>query len=675
MKLKLPEVPTGPRIPAAWGALVGVCAGLALGALAATGAFDAFDARLYDARFKLRGEQPAPDAIAIVEVDDATVRGYDRWPLPRESYALLLESLTSAGAQAVAFDLTFIGRSEQAPDQDQLLVDVTRAHRETVHAIGVLPRTTNYGGELEEPAIADPDLIRHGRPISEQSVVHAAHASLPFPELLAASDALGHTALSVDDDGVVRAVPWFVRYGDWAYPALALRATETGARDDARLPHYELARDGLWMHRGGTTKRVPADATGATRIVYQGGERAFAHRASMLQVLQWAAAEGTAALASFARGRIILVGATAQGEATSDIGATPFTNLTPLVYVHANALAAALQGRFLWSVPRWLLVLWLAVVGALLGMGFARLGLAAATGAALTAVVLLGGADFVLFVARDVDLPATALLALPLLTWSAVEGLRRQGTERAAIARAKELEVARAIQRRFLPAGPPRFAACEVHGLNEPADAVGGDYFDWLVLKSGSLAITVADVTGHGIPAALQMTHLRACLHATAAGEESPASIVTAMNRMLVSATEPGRFATFFLGVLSADGRRLRCCNAGHNPPLLVRAGNVRELGANGIPLAMMDGIPWDETEVATEPGDVLVLYSDGVTECPHGNDMYGEERWRESVLRHVAAGVSANEITARLLADLSAYAHGDLASDDVTIVVLKVAG
>src|SRR5262249_26670628 len=307
----------------------------------------------------------------------------------------------------------------------------TRAHDEVVHAIGFVPRSSGMGGEIELPSSTMPELIRHGRPISRQRIVHAADVKLPYLELLEASRALAHTALAVGRDGVVRSLPMFVRFGDFAYPALSLRMVETAARRDPSLPQFEMAADGLWMHARGHRIRVPTDRLGATRFVFSGDARAFRRRFSMLQLLQWSNAGDTAAIARAVRGRIVLVGATPQGEATTDIGATPFSETTPLVYVHANAIAAAIEGRFLTRLPPWALAATLIVLGAILGAAYARLGLGLATGAAALAAVLVASADFTLFARSDIDVPSTALLLLPPLGWTAVEALRRRTNQRA----------------------------------------------------------------------------------------------------------------------------------------------------------------------------------------------------------------------------------------------------
>jgi sigma-B regulation protein RsbU (phosphoserine phosphatase) len=270
------------------------------------------------------------------------------------------------------------------------------------------------------------------------------------------------------------------------------------------------------------------------------------------------------------------------------------------------------------------------------------------------------------------DLPVFAALVLPPLSWIAVEGYRRMTTERRARERERELDVARTIQRRLLPSGPPDVAEAAVFGVNVAADAVGGDYYDWVNLGDDELAVVVGDVSGHGVPAALLMSHLRASFHAEAKAGRSPSEIVQAIHDSLARATESGRFATFFLAQVSRREPRLRYCNAGHNPPMLVRGDAFEALMPTGLPLAMMEDSAWGEAEREFRPGDTLVLHSDGVTEAPHKGEFYGDERWQALVMGLVKRSLEPEPMVQALLADVSAFAREELATDDVTIVVVR---
>jgi len=291
---------------------------------------------------------------------------------------------------------------------------------------------------------------------------------------------------------------------------------------------------------------------------------------------------------------------------------------------------------------------------------------------ALATLVGAAALDYGLFVFRDIDLPPLGALLVPPLTLAAVENAWRREAEHRARARAKELDVARTIQQNLLPSAPPEMAGLEVFGRNLPADEIGGDYFDWLELDDGQLAVVLGDISGHGIPAALLMAHLRATFHATAHGGRSPEDIVTAMNRSLARAVTSGKFATFFLGVISVRDKQLRYCNAGHDPPLLLRGGELHLLPANGMPLAILDSMEYEGKVETFDVGDALVIYSDGIPEAPIGKQFYGNERLRERALALARSGVAASAFVDDILADVRAVAGERMHADDVTLVVVR---
>src|SRR5204862_2242575 len=139
----------------------------------------------------------------------------------------------------------------------------------------------------------------------------------------------------IDNDGVIRRIPQFVRFGEWAYGSLVMRLIEVAARKDRTLPQFELASDGIEIYWQGRRMRVPCDEEGATSIAFAGDQHAFKNRYSMLQVLQWYRDNDTTSIARAFRGKLVLVGATAVGQHASDVGATPYSSAAPLVYIHA----------------------------------------------------------------------------------------------------------------------------------------------------------------------------------------------------------------------------------------------------------------------------------------------------------------------------------------------------
>jgi serine phosphatase RsbU (regulator of sigma subunit) len=663
---------SGTRLPLRRGVLVGLACGAVMALLLVAGAFQTLDLRIHDWRYRLRGDRPASDRIALVEVDDATIRAYHAWPLPRRAFAVLVDALRESGCEACGFDLLFLGENSEDAIGDDMLAAVTAGRENLVHAITFLPEDASLGGGATPGTGPAGVLVHHGRPVARQRLAAARHVSLPYEALLATADALGHTVVAVDRDGVVRRIPLFVRYGEWAYPSLAIRLVESAARGDTTLPQFELAEDGVRLHWHGRQVRVPSDRDGATEIVFAGDRTSFPHTYSMLRVLQMYRDNDSLGLARAFGGKLVLVGVTAVEEVAADMGSTPFAEATPLVYIHANAVNAALTGRFLATLPSGWAALALLVFGAVLGALLSRLPLGRSALAAGGMVAVVAALDLVAFLGLDLDIPPTAGLLLPPLLWIAIQGALRRLSERQARDREKDLMVARSIQRHLLPSGPPRTPELDVFGVNLPAEAVGGDYYDWTPIGDDVLAVVVGDVSGHGVPAALLMSHLRASFHAEARPGRAPSEIVQSIHDSLARAAQPGKFATFFLALLSRSEPRMRYCNAGHNPPILLRPDGPDLLGATGLPLAMLEAARYGDDERPFGPGDTLVLYSDGIPEAPVKDDFYGDERLLEKVQALASRGRPAAEVGADLLADVQAQAGEALATDDVTLVIVR---
>jgi len=235
-----------------------------------------------------------------------------------------------------------------------------------------------------------------------------------------------------------------------------------------------------------------------------------------------------------------------------------------------------------------------------------------------------------------------------------------------------ELEVARRIQARLLPSGPPHVAGLDVAGLSESAREVGGDYYDHLDLGDGRLLLVVADVSGKGVPAALLMSGFRAALLSQGSAGVPPAEMAARINEFLYRSVEPGRFVTAFLGFLDAASGRFVYVNAGHNPPALLRAnGAVELLSEGGLILGIFPGTPFASGEVMLDEGDLLALYTDGVTE---GADATGEQ-WGEerlvALLRDVRHEPAAR-IASRIVRDVRTFERERGPADDITVLVVK---
>ena len=247
-----------------------------------------------------------------------------------------------------------------------------------------------------------------------------------------------------------------------------------------------------------------------------------------------------------------------------------------------------------------------------------------------------------------------------------------QGRERRQKARddRRELDEARRIQRKLLPSIVPDIDGLEVATSWQPAAGVGGDCFDAIGLGRDRLALSIADVVGKGIPAALLMSNLQAAVRAFATDAAQPQELCQQVNRILCGHIAEGRFISFFYCVADAALGTLTYSNAGHYPPILVRAdGSVERLAAGGAVLGVVPDGLYDQARVAIGRGDRIVLYTDGITEArDEQDDEFGEERLVGLAAKHRAC--SAPALQARLVDAVSTFAGGRF-QDDATLIVV----
>ncbi len=237
----------------------------------------------------------------------------------------------------------------------------------------------------------------------------------------------------------------------------------------------------------------------------------------------------------------------------------------------------------------------------------------------------------------------------------------------------EELRLARDIQLGLLPQEIPELAGIDIAAMAFPSRHVGGDYYDLVSQSNGSLLMAIADVTGKGLPASLLMANLQACLHTMTPMDLTLEEVVGHMNRVICQNTAFDKFITAFLAVYTPVEKRVDYVNAGHNPPILLRAsGDVELLEKGGLLLGVIKGIPYERGTLVLGPGDVLALFTDGVTEAMGpAEEEYGEERLTQ-LMRDLQAK-SAQDILDAVRSDIIAFTgSATLLSDDLTMIVVK---
>ena len=289
-----------------------------------------------------------------------------------------------------------------------------------------------------------------------------------------------------------------------------------------------------------------------------------------------------------------------------------------------------------------------------------------ALGAARFAAIEVGEGEFL--IAFDLDAARErdeAVLSLAILRHSINQKIARERMDDA-------LREARKIQQSILPRKVPAYGRFDLAGRNEPMETVGGDFFDFIPLSPKIMGIAIADVSGHGLPAALQVRDIYMGLRMGLGRDYKIVRTVERLNRIIHESILTSRFVSMFYGELEANGNFLYV-NAGHPPPFHLSAGgDVTFLESGGVVLGPLADAVYERGFVLVQPGDLLVLYTDGIIEArPRGGrDEYGVDRLVEVVRRFRLK--PAQEVSEAVFADVKRFTDSDAASDDRTVVVVR---
>ena len=238
----------------------------------------------------------------------------------------------------------------------------------------------------------------------------------------------------------------------------------------------------------------------------------------------------------------------------------------------------------------------------------------------------------------------------------------------------QELSLASEVQYQLLPHECPK-----IKGFEIAADCIfcrygiGGDFYDFIPISERHLGIAIADVVGKGVPSAILMAEARAALRAQVENIHHPDEIIERVNRTLYRDTRPTEFVTMVYCRLDINQKKLAYTNAGHNPPVLVRDGELTLLEKGGPILGFLEDAEYEEERIQLMPGDLLFLYTDGITEIKPigGNGQFGEERLHRILQDN--AWMGANEIKEKVLQEIHTFVGGEPLDDDLTMLVVKV--
>jgi len=254
-----------------------------------------------------------------------------------------------------------------------------------------------------------------------------------------------------------------------------------------------------------------------------------------------------------------------------------------------------------------------------------------------------------------------------------IENARLYEEEQTLLRMQEQVRLAAKIQLELLPKTAPALADYEIAGKTLPAQSVGGDYYDFIHLDEKRLALCLGDVTGKGLPASLLMANLQATMRGQALASASIVESMQRANTLLYQSTDDEKFATLFYAVLDTRQHRLHYANAGHNDPYLFSSAHAEPLPlkTGGIMLGLLPNYPFAEASIELRPGDLLVIYSDGVTEAKNVlEEDFGEERLLAMVRKHSSAPLP--DLLSRIVEEVTAFAGSTPQHDDITLVAMR---
>jgi len=387
------------------------------------------------------------------------------------------------------------------------------------------------------------------------------------------------------------------------------------------------------------------------------------------------------------RGKIALIGVTENGLSDSYISPVPGLeevsqgNMLPGVIILAYAAETLLRNTMIATLPRPLSFFLCVLV--VIGSSFLALGKRLILNLALMiilAIVLLA-CGIALTGLNVTILPTGKLIAATLLTMAIGILLNYSYTKLKSFEQESKLEeissdlkLAKEIQQKLQPEKIPHMEDVEISGLQISCKEIGGDYYDVIDLKERKLALLIADVSGKGISGALVMSNLQSAVRGLAPRVLSPSKLAQELNSVVSKVSATGRFVSFFYGILDLSTRKFLYCNAGHTYPVLCRAnGETRDLSEGGLFLGPFPQGTWQESEIQLESGDLLFLYTDGVTEAAVAKteEQFGEER----LIGYLKANLTqkAEVVNQQLVKTLQDFTGHKEFEDDVTVLTLNI--
>ncbi|NQT46298.1 MAG: SpoIIE family protein phosphatase [Candidatus Omnitrophica bacterium] len=606
---------------------------------------DRFELITLDFRYNFRPAQTTNPDIVLIEIAEDSLKALGRFPFPRDYHATLIDILRAVGVRMIVFDIMF----SEPSDRDKEFIEALRKTKNVYIPFAFRLSEEKSGGV--------PEAISLDAPL--------------FKGLETALTSSGFINRWTDQDGKVRRVLPFMRYKGDFYPHLTLKA----ACDYLDIPLKQISVTKSQKVTIDDRLILPIDEDGTMLLNFAGRwTDTFSHYSYVDIIAAYhdmtSGKEPRIDLDGL-RGKVCFIGLTAAG--THDLSPVPLEAVYPMVGVNVNLFNMITEGIHLRRMGRTGNMLMLIALSLLLFFLIKRprpfIGLLIT----VIFIVSLIAASMILFgffgLWIDLAYPTVLLGILFLavtLTKFFREARKRQQIE-------KELAVAKSIQESFLPSDIPQLDRFEIAVNMDTAKHVGGDLYDIIIIAGGKLGVMIGDVSGKGVPAALYMAKAETLFRAFSKSETSPSAVVTKMNDELSADSRSGLFVSLIYSVFDVSADKCAFSNAGHLPIMRLRSGKAQLIPSDGGMVAgVMEGADFVDENVALIKGDVLAMYTDGVTEAMNiKREEFGENRL--AALLEKAGGQSADDILKVIMEGIRQFQGKAPQHDDITLIVVKI--
>jgi serine phosphatase RsbU (regulator of sigma subunit) len=647
--------------------LIGISVGALIALISALGVFQKFENLTLDGAFRLRGLRSTNPHIAIVGIDDKSLEILGRWPWPRDYHATFLEILNAYNPRFIVFDILF---PEADPGGD-----------------AALALTAKEGGNLYLASYFV--LAEHRVPASDsiptmQSLayeikdgdkfLHASEVTLPVKPLMDTARNVSIVNAPPDIEGSTRHLPLFIEFGGKLYPTLSLQLA---------CDYLGINMDEVVVKPGAIVLplkdgdiRIPIDSRGRMVLNYSGPIDTL-EQYSYIQLLHdynRALKEERKSILENINEKIVFVGQTATGSV--DLRIMPFSNFYPAVGIHATALSNILDRDFMRKAPAFSNILIILFVSALLGLSVKR-GKRMFFNLSVMLILFFSYAvlSFLLFTFLNFWVNTFSPLIAILLAYVAISINHYETVRYEKKILESELLIARQIQQSFLPKSYPKIPFLEFAARCNPAKHVGGDLYDFVNLGNERYGVVIGDVSGKGVPAALYMARAISEVRTVSHIHDDAATTLATINDVFAKEGMEKAFITMqYLMVDLKSKNIIVFSNGGHNTVLHFKkeAKKIEEIDTKGgMPIGLMEGVDFENKEIHFDRGDILFLYSDGISEAmDKRHKEFGLDRVKEILTDN--SGLKAEEIMERMFVEIAIFSKGAPQHDDMTMVVIK---